>query len=164
MAAASSKRGKAPLPGPAHPTPRPVNVDLSFPAIRQAIRALALPPFDAVVGIGRGGVVPASLLAFHLGADLAVMHVNYRDDQNRPRHAAPVLYSPPVLPPGAQTILLVDDVSVTGQTLEAARALLAGYDVTTLVLKGRADYVLFPHIASCVNWPWRAAAARHSRR
>lgn len=51
--------------------------------------------------------------------------------------------------------MLVDDVSVTGQTLELARSLLAGWKLTTLVLKGKeADFVLFPEVASCVNWPW----------
>ena len=139
-----------------------MKVDLSFQEIADAIRAVVLPPFDLVVGVGRGGVVPASLLAFHHNTDLAVVHFNYRDDDNQPRYEAPVLQAPPALPDDIRTMLLVDDVSVTGKTLNAARQLFDGYDVTTLVLKGRADYVLFPDIRSCVNWPWKQTTTEAS--
>lgn len=135
--------------------PPPVKVALSFQTISQAIRQLSLPPFDLVVGIGRGGVVPASLIAHTFGLDLAVVQFNYRDDANQPRHAVPQLLHTEALPGGVRSVLLVDDVSVTGKTLEAARALLGGYAVTTLVLKGHADYVLFPEISTCVHWPWQ---------
>jgi hypoxanthine phosphoribosyltransferase len=58
------------------------------------------------------------------------------------------------MPKGAR-ILLVDDVSVSGQTLALARSLLKGYEVITFTLKGKADFVLFPEITACVNWPWK---------
>ena len=132
-----------------------MKIDLAFPDISQAIQRLALPDFDLVVGVGRGGVVPASLLAYKLGCNLAVVDINYRDDDNRPRHDAPVLLRPPAIPDGVRAVLLVDDVSVSGKTLAAAKRLFEDYDVTTLVLKGRADVVLFPGISSCVNWPWK---------
>ena len=132
-----------------------MKIDLSFQEISRAIHQLELPDFDLVVGVGRGGVVPASLLAYKLGTDLAVVDINYRDDANQPRHDTPVLLRPPSIPDGVRTILLVDDVSVTGKTLDAAKHLFDGYTVTTLVMKGRADVVLFPTIASCVNWPWK---------
>jgi hypoxanthine phosphoribosyltransferase len=51
--------------------------------------------------------------------------------------------------------LVVDDVSVSGKTLEKARQLLAGNEVKTLTLKGNADYVIFPEIRDCVKWPWK---------
>jgi hypoxanthine phosphoribosyltransferase len=132
-----------------------VKVDLTFPEITRTIQDLTLPSFDLVAGIGRGGIVPASLLAYKLGCDLIVLPINYRDDANQPQRDAPALLALPTLPDGPRRILLVDDVSVSGKTLEAARRVLNGYDVTTLVMKGRADYVLFPDIASCVNWPWK---------
>ena len=135
-----------------------MKVDLSFQTVTQAIQRLELPDFDLVVGVGRGGVVPASLLAYKLGCNLTVMAINYRDDDNQPHHDAPVLLRSPAIPDGVRTVLLVDDVSVTGKTLDAAGDRLAGYAVTTLVLKGRADIVLFPDISSCVNWPWKAQA------
>ena len=52
-------------------------------------------------------------------------------------------------------ILLVDDVSVSGVTLSLALSLLKDFEVFTFVLKGQADYVLFPEIKECVNWPWK---------
>ena len=131
-----------------------MKIELRFPAITRALQHLDLPSFDLVVGIGRGGVVPASLIAYTLKSDLAVVRFNYRDDDNQPRHEAPVLQSLVAIPDGVRTVLLVDDVSVTGKTLAAAGKLFDGYDVATLVLKGRADFVLFPEITSCVDWPW----------
>ncbi|MEM8970289.1 MAG: hypothetical protein AAGE93_27990, partial [Bacteroidota bacterium] len=53
-------------------------------------------------------------------------------------------------------ILLVDDVSVTGKTLKTVKAELAEYRVTTFVLKGKADLVVFPDIGTCVDWPWKS--------
>jgi hypoxanthine phosphoribosyltransferase len=56
---------------------------------------------------------------------------------------------------GGQRVLLVDEVSVTGKTMEFAKTFLTEHEVITFALKGKADYVLFPEIASCVNWPWK---------
>lgn len=122
--------------------------------IARAIRECPLPKADLVVGIGSGGIVPASLIAFHLGIPLKTMWLNYRDPDNRPRFADPKLVSFWTNPDGAGTILLVDDVSVSGKTLDAAKRLLAGLGVTTVVMKGKADYVLLPDISTCVHWPW----------
>lgn len=129
-------------------------VTLTFSDIAQAIRGAELPECDLVVGIGRGGIVPACLVAYELRRPLHVAWYNYRDDNNRPRHDVPRLMRPSFLPVHARRILLVDDVSVTGETLEQAGATLRDREVTTLVLKGSADIVLFPHIQSCVDWPW----------
>ena len=80
-----------------------MKIDLAFPDISRSIQRLELPAFDLVVGVGRGGVVPASLLAYKLGCDLAVIPFNYRDDDNQPRHDAPVLLHPPTLPDGVRS-------------------------------------------------------------
>lgn len=134
-----------------------MKTDLRLPDIARALRSAPLPDVDLVLGIARGGIVPASLAAFVLDADLQIVQLNYRDDDNTPRHDAPVQLSPLHVPEDVQRILLVDDVSVSGATLEAARALLNAYDVTTLVLKGRGDIVLFPDIRTCIRLPWRTA-------
>jgi hypothetical protein len=39
--------------------------------------------------------------------------------------------------------------------MNEAREQLKGYDVKTLAMKGKADYVLFPEIKDCVKWPWK---------
>ena len=134
-------------------------VVLSFSEISRRLRALPLPSADHVVGIGRGGIVPAAMLAHQLGLPLTVLSLNYRDDTNQPRYETPQRLAPlPALPAGAH-LLLVDDVAVTGRTLDAAKALLAGHPITTVVLKGQGDYVLFPEIPQCVLWPWRPEPA-----
>lgn len=132
-------------PSPKHP--------LAFEEIAARIAALPLPEVDLVVGVASGGTVPAALAAFRLGVPLATIVLNYRDPANRPQRPRPEALVPPALPPGRR-VLLVDDVSVSGATLEVARALLADRDVVTLVMKGKGDLVAFPEVATCVAWPW----------
>lgn len=130
-------------------------VDLSFAEISQRLHALTLPAVDLVVGIATGGIVPASLVAHQLGKPLTLLQINYRAVDNTPRHPEPILLSSADLPTAPRRILLVDDVSVSGKTLDRAKGLLSDHTVTTLVMKGRGDFVLFPEVAACVNWPWQ---------
>jgi uncharacterized protein len=132
---------------------------LEFGKIRHRLKGVSrdLPPVDLVVGIATGGVVPAGLLAYELDKPLAVIHVNYRADDNSPQHPAPLLLSASVLPAEARHVLLVDDVAVSGQTIELARRSLADRIVVTLVLKGDADFSLFPELDGCVAWPWKSS-------
>jgi hypoxanthine phosphoribosyltransferase len=130
-------------------------VPLSFKEIAERLKQMQLPKIDVVVGIGSGGIPPATFVAFHLNAELAVMTLNYRDEKNTPRFDEPkVLYQPELQLEGKR-VLLVDDVSVSGKTMETALAQLAGFDVKTLAMKGKADFVLFPEIEDCVKWPWK---------
>jgi len=127
--------------------------DLSFKEISKRIGDLNLPYFDLVIGIADGGTVPASLVAYRLGIELKLIKINYRDVQNNPIYDEPVILSQKNITD--KKVLLVDDVSVSGKTLEAAIKILHGNSITTLTLKGKADYVLFPEISECVNWPWK---------
>ena len=132
-------------------------VALDFTEIRQRLRECDLPDVDRVVGIGSGGIVPASLAAYQLDRPLTILPINFRAADNSPRYERPQLLGEVALPPQDQHLLLVDDVSVSGKTLALAKEVLAGYQITTLVMKGTADYVLFPEIAECVQWPWQPA-------
>lgn len=129
---------------------------IDFQEIGRRIREQSLPPADAVVGIRTGGVVPASLIAFQTGLPLYFIGLNYRrPGDHEPVHAEPVLTAQvPEIPPAYSRLLLVDDVGVSGASLRAASACLPGRQITTLVLKGNADIVLFPEVAGCVQWPW----------
>ncbi len=133
----------------------PEKVVLRFEDIAQRLRDLDLPDVDVVVGIGSGGTVPASLVAFHLQRPLRVLSINYRDDDNRSRRDEPEVLEPFRLTPPGQRVLLVDDVSVSGATLRIAARALAGHEITTLVFKGKGDHVLLPEVGSCVVWPWK---------
>lgn len=130
-------------------------VSLGFTEIVRRLRACSLPDVDCVVGIASGGVVPASLAAYQLERPLYTLHITFREPgTNRPLHDAPQVLKAPALGTVGQHVLLVDDVAVTGKTLEAAKEVLAGHHITTLVMKGEADCVLFPDVQSCVRWPW----------
>lgn len=127
---------------------------IGFPELIRRLAALQLPPVDLVVGISRGGVIPAALAAQRLSCDLRVMAVRFRDDAHRPERAAP-LVTPPAFDVAGRRVLLVDDVARTGATLRAAAAALAAAAaVRTLVVAGRADYALF-RVDSCIAWPWQ---------
>ena len=86
---------------------------------------------------------------------MSLIRINYRAEDNSPQRDAPEILEPFKLPADVKRILLVDDVSVSGQTLETAKKLLTGYDVTSFVLKGKGDLVVFPEIGECVAWPWK---------
>ncbi len=129
---------------------------LEFEDISRRLRQCDLPVADCVAGVLEGGLVPACLAAHQLGAPLRLVPVNYRDEENRPRPGAPRLTAPMrPLPDGCRRVLLVDDVSVSGKTLDFAKKQLADCEITTLVMKGLGDIVLFPEIEDCVLWPWK---------
>ncbi len=130
-------------------------VPLSFREITERLRQMQLPETDVVIGIGSGGIPPATMVAYHLNAELQVMVLNYRDEQNTPRYETPRVLEKPHGQLEGKRILLVDDVSVSGKTLQTALEQLKGLDVKTLAMKGKADFVLFPEIKDCVKWPWK---------
>jgi hypoxanthine phosphoribosyltransferase len=130
-------------------------VPLSFKQIIVRLKQIDLPEVDLVIGIGSGGVPPATFVAFYLNTDLQVMTLNYRDEKNNPLYEAPKVLQKPEWNLEGKRILLVDDVSVTGKTMNKALEQLKGLDVKTLAMKGKADFVLFPEIKDCVKWPWK---------
>lgn len=130
-------------------------VPLSFVEISERLKQIDLPEIDLVIGIGTGGVPPATFVAFHLNAELQVMALNYRDEKNNPLYPEPQILKKPVFNLTGKRILLVDDVSVTGKTMNTALEQLKGFNVKTLAMKGKADFVLFPEIKDCVKWPWK---------
>jgi hypoxanthine phosphoribosyltransferase len=129
-------------------------VSLNFKEICRRLEKIKLPACDIVVGIGEGGLVPASLAANKLGSELCMVKINYRNKNNLPQHKNPKTLTKLQLPLGVKRVLLVDDVSVSGKTLSLAKKMLTGFKVKTFVFKGKADYVLFPEIEDCISWPW----------
>ncbi len=138
-------------------------VRLELPDIARKLKRLTLPDVDVVVGIATGGVAFATMVAFWLEKPLHVIHLNYRDENNKPRHAKPTLLEPfaiasikgESMEKSGNHILLVDDVSVSGATLETAKNLLPDFQITSLVIKGKADFALYPNVRACILLPWR---------
>lgn len=130
---------------------------LEFEDIVTRLRAWSFPTgLDGVVGIASGGVVPAALVAQHLGLGLKLIALNYRDEANHPRTPEPRLLAPVPDLGRWRKILLVDDVYVSGKSWHAARALLPPeIEVLPLVFKGKTDFALIRDIDGCVQWPWR---------
>ena len=130
-------------------------LDVSFIEISDALKRYPLPQVDLIIGIGRGGIIPACLVAHQLSVDLVLAEINYRNDENQPRFEKPRFLKRLDLGKFKGRILIVDDVSVTGKTLSLLKDALKEWETITLVFKGRADHVLLPHLNSCVNWPWK---------
>ena len=132
------------------------NKNVPFSGVLRRLEAFTLPDADLVVGIGESGAVAASLVAAKLGCELFMLSISFRQPDNQPMFSRPQLRTPLGRIPAATRVLLVDDVSVTGKTLALAKKALRGRRIKTFVLKGKADYVLFPEIKACVSWPWKS--------
>jgi hypothetical protein len=118
---------------------------------------------DVVVGIARGGLVLAALVASGVvGARLESVSVSFYDDSK----PAKKLYVQPkikgTMPPGVngKRILLVDDISKTGKTLSMVKKALvkagAG-EIRTFVYAGKADYSC-RRFDNCMVFPWNIKA------
>jgi len=123
--------------------------------VQQRIKTLQFQEsFDLIVAVARGGIIPAVMLQAVLGCDLEWLWLNFRDDQQNPIRDRPELVKPLAFDPTGKTILVVDDRSRTGSTLNRAKEYLAGARlIRTLVVNGEADYKLFDD--DCFYFPWR---------
>jgi xanthine phosphoribosyltransferase len=86
-------------------------------------------PFDAIVCITRGGLVPAAIVARELGIRVieTISIESYRDEtvQGSPRVLKPVAQEIAALDAReGKRLLVVDDLSDTGRTAELVRTLL----------------------------------------
>jgi len=130
-------------------------ISLSFERIMKQLEVFKLPRVHYVLAIAEGGLVPASLVALKLKVPMGMIRIRFRDSQNQILFQDPRLFQKPGIPKGIQSVLIVDDVSVTGKSLALAKSFMAKKcKVKTMVFKGKADYVLFPELRPCVMWPW----------
>jgi len=105
--------------------------------VAQLARRLASQPFDVMLAITRGGLVPAGMLAYRLRIrNILVAAVEFYDDRGQPGPHPTFLQFPadPLL--RGQRVLIVDEVWDSGTTIHAvtARVLQAGGIPTTAVL------------------------------
>lgn len=125
-----------------------------FSEIKEWLLSVELPKVDLVVAIARGGIIPGAMVAQVLDRPLEVLRIRYRDDQHHPLQEAPKLLENPSFVYQNKDILLVDDVSRSGKTLEEAKNVLEGArTITTLTIIGEGDYSF--HRGECFWLPWR---------
>jgi len=109
--------------------------------------------FDLLVAIERGGVNPAKLLSEKLNLAIKTIKINYRDDEHNIIRGEPKLLQEIGFNPKNKIVLLVDDVSRTGSTLEKAKRVLdTARLIKTCVVNGEADYSLYDEECFRVNW------------
>jgi len=105
-----------------------------------AVKAAAYAP-EAIVGIARGGWLPATVLASMLCCDLYPMRLSRREG-GRVVHETPQILLPPPAQVAGRRILLLDDIADTGVTLSLA--------LRTLKRTGAAEV----HTAALVAHSW----------
>ncbi len=133
----------------------------SFAEVLDRFRTIAFDePFDLIVAVANGGIVPAGILARRLEGDngetveVRLLRINLRDENQRPRWDAPRLLAPVDFEYAGRRVLLVDDRVKSGSTMRLARELLSekAAVVRTFAVNGEADYALYNE--ECFKFPW----------
>lgn len=123
-----------------------IRADLTWQDVERLAEALAehvqaaagVAPFDRVVGIARGGLIPAALLAALLDVkrvetfQMQFYEGSSRSDVPRRVGAAPLRVGPSGDP--ART-LVVDEIMDSGETMRCVRELLPGATLAVLVAR-----------------------------
>lgn len=130
--------------------------DKSFENIRKRFEDISIgEPFDLIVAIANGGIVPAALLNQKLGLELQLLKLNLRDPLQRQLYDKPRLLEEIRFEVAGKRILLVEDRVKTGTTLNFAREMLLEKGATlvkTFAVNGKADYCIFDE--TCFRFPW----------
>jgi len=99
-------------------------LDLSWEMFGELCRALALRVArgydpDLVVGIARAGVIPGAVVASILRVDFHSMKISRRDGDEQVRER-PAILSPAPAASRGRRVLIVDEISSSGETLRMA--------------------------------------------
>ena len=110
-------------------------------------------PFDMIVAIANGGIIPAALLNQRLNLEIHLLKLSLRDKYQQQMFDQPQLLEPISFDFEGKRILLVEDRIKTGTTINYARKLLSkAKEVKTFSVNGYADYYLYNE--SCFKFPW----------
>lgn len=118
---------------------------------------------ELIVGIPRGGMVIATILAELMNRDLLALYVSRRENGCEVREDPVVKCAIPAELIHGKSVLLVDEITVTGRTMETARMLLEELGATelrtcVLVDRSRGAYACRYYYAStrddCNIFPW----------
>jgi xanthine phosphoribosyltransferase len=123
-------------------------------------------PFDAIVCVTRGGLVPAAIVARELGIRLieTVCITSYQGDRQGSLSVLKTIASDIRARPNGKGILIVDDLVDTGQTARVVRELIPGAHFATVYAKpmGRPLVDTFITEVSQDTWiyfPWDTGLA-----
>ena len=126
-----------------------------------AWRLVDVGPFNGIVAITRGGLVPAAIVARELAVRVVdtVCVTTYGTDGYDKKRGAPVIVKPPSVEGDGEGWLIVDDLVDTGVTARAVRALLPKAHFATIYAKpaGRPMVDTFVTEVSQDTWiyfPW----------
>lgn len=129
-----------------------------------AWRLAAAGPFEAIVCITRGGLVPAAIIARELGTRLieTVCVASYHDYKNQGELSVLKDVAPSIRAIGdgqGKGVLVVDDLTDTGKTAQVVRAMLPNAHFATIYAKpaGRPVIDTFVTEVSQDTWiyfPW----------
>ncbi len=137
-------------------------VGVATRALAQEVADSTFTP-DIILGIARGGLIPAGAIAYALDCkNLFTLSVEFYTGVEE-RLDVPVML-PPFLNAADltdKTVLIVDDVADTGKTLELVRDFCSGHvaDARTAVLYGKPHSVITPDFVwretdKWINFPW----------
>ena len=153
-------------------TPQPDKIfPVSWDQFHRDSRALAwrlhaAGPFDSIVCITRGGLVPAAVVARELNVRVieTVCVVSYQNYKNE--GAVDILknVAPEIVATGGKGVLIVDDLVDTGKTAKVVRELLPSAHFATVYAKpmGRPQVDTFVTEVSQDTWiyfPWDTGLA-----
>lgn len=97
-----------------------------FEQVMERFRALRIDePFDMIVAIADGGILPAGILCRKLGLPVYLLRLNLRDECQHKLYDRPKLLRPIDFDFAGKRILLVEDRIKTGTTIRYAKELLA---------------------------------------
>ena len=125
-----------------------------FEQVMERFRALRIDePFDMIVAIADGGILPAGILCRKLGLPVYLLRLNLRDECQHKLYDRPKLLRPIDFDFAGKRILLVEDRIKTGTTIRFAKELLAdAATIKTFAVNGAADYCLYDE--ACFRFPW----------
>ena len=126
----------------------------SWDDIQSRMKAMVFnEPFDMIVAIANGGIIPAAMLNQRLQVPVELLKINYRDSKQKPIYGSPQLLDEINFDVKNKKVLLVEDRVKTGATVNYAKELLKGAAlVKTFAVNGSADYALYNE--ACFSFPW----------
>ena len=126
----------------------------SWDDIQSRMKAMVFSePFDMIVAIANGGIIPAAMLNQRLQVPVELLKINYRDSKQKPIYTSPRLLDEVNFDVKNKKVLLVEDRVKTGATVNYAKELLKDAAlVRTFAVNGSADYALYNE--ACFSFPW----------